>query len=144
VKRQIDTLLAQLERVCEETPRARAYAAARLLKIPRSLQKFHDAVADFQTQLVKQGYFHLDKKPEITREQIEKTYQQHEILRTYKLVEGNDAVGTYSLVDPETNQLLYEVHCYPRFIEKSQFWGWGIQFKHYKNPRLDVVMDCQD
>ncbi|MCZ6677353.1 MAG: hypothetical protein O7E52_08890 [Candidatus Poribacteria bacterium] len=137
-KCQTDVLLAQLEKICQENPYMREYAVAKLLKIPHALKDFQSIIADFESRLIKLGYFHLDEQPQMTREAIEEILQSHEQLQQYELVEADEA---FCLVDPKTNQTTYVIHCYPRFTEQSQFWGWGIQFRHYNNPRLDISLD---
>jgi hypothetical protein len=136
-----DVLLVQLEKICQETSSTKVYAAAKLLGIPHALKDFQRIIADFQSRLMAQGYFHLDEKPQIAPEQIEEIRQRHELLRPYELVKDEEE---FRLVKPQTDQTAYYVHCYPRFTEKSQFWGWGIQFRHAKNPRLDVSLDCDE
>ena len=133
-------MLAQLEKICQENPYTREYAVAKLLGVPSALKNFQRIVADFQSRLITQGYFRLEgsEKPTITREQIEKIQQNHHTLNQYELVEDGEE---FLLVDPEANQMTYRIDYYPHFTEKSQFWGWSIQFKHYKSPRLDLSFE---
>ena len=139
VKHEIDSLLSQLNEICNEAPGARSYAATKLLKIPRRMRDFQHIIADLRSQLIKQEYFHLSEAPAITREQIKEVRQGHETLKQYELADNEKG---YCLVDTETSQIIYQVQLYPRFIEKSKFWGWRVQFRHYKNPRLDIFLEC--
>ncbi len=137
-KAQADDLLTQLDKVCQETPHTKAYAAAKLLEIPHALKDFRHVIADFQSQLITQGYFHPDEKPQRMQEQVEDILKNREILKEYELVKEQKV---FRLVYPQTDQTAYYVHYYPRFLENAQFWGWVIQFRHPKNPRLDVSWD---
>lgn len=94
-----DVLLAQLEKIYQETSSTKAYAAAKLLGIPHALKDFQRIIADFQSRLISQGYFHLDEEPQIAPEQIEEIQQNHEILRAYELVEDEEE---FRLVNPQT------------------------------------------
>lgn len=81
---QVDVLLAQLEKICQETSHTKAYAAAKLLGILHTMKDFQHIIADFHSQLIKQEHFDLAEKPQVIREQIEKTCQSHEILKQYQ------------------------------------------------------------
>ena len=138
IKNQIDDVLEQLEKLCQESPQTKAYAAAKVLRVPYELKDFQRVISDFKSQLTKLGYFQIDEKPQMNPDQVEEILKNRAVLKEYELIKEEDK---FRLVSPQTDQTAYYVHYYPRFIENSQFWGWGIQFRHPKNPRLDVSWD---
>ena len=91
-KTQIDTLAAEFEKVCQEISYARAYAAAKLLRISLAAKDFSSTISDFQEQLVKQRYFSPEDsgKSIITKEQIEQIRENHNTLNKYELIEENE------------------------------------------------------
>ena len=140
VKAHLDTLLTEFEQACQEISYARAYAAARLLKISLSAKDFSPAISDFQEQLVKQRYFSPEdsEKPIITKEQIEQIRDNNDTLKKHELIEERDE---FYLAHAETEQKIFQIHCHPRYTDKAQFWGWQLHFQHFSNPRLDVRLD---
>ena len=139
-KTQIDTLAAEFEKVCQEISYARAYAAAKLLRISLAAKDFSSTISDFQEQLVKQRYFSPEDsgKSIITKEQIEQIRENHNTLNKYELIEENEE---FYLAHAETEQKVFQIHCHPHYADKAQFWGWQLHFQHFSNPRLDVRLD---
>lgn len=139
-KTQIDTLVTEFEKVCQEISYARAYAAAKLLRISLAAKDFSPAISDFQEQLVKQRYFSPEDsgKPIITKEQIEQIWENNDTLKKHELIEEKDE---FYLAHAETDQKVFQIHCHPRYTDKAQFWGWQLHFQHFSNPRLDVRLD---